>query len=170
MVKADIRGYIDVVDFFREEEATDKKSALRTSEAENKCEVVTSHKLSALYDDDVLDKWSKGDKAYPVLERTGSRISTEEAEEVITRDFTTLLEEIRSSPDMRKKIEEILDEKISEITEDIKNGELPDMVSASNELLDAVEESGIKTETNCKRVGFRHPSNRWYLREEYQDF
>lgn len=169
MVKADIQGYLDVVDFFRDEGATDKKSAIRTSQAEKDCEVVTTHKLNALYDEEILDKWSKGDSAYPVLEKTGNRISADKAEEVVSSSFPQLLDEIMNSSEKKEAVNGQLDEKqLSEIANDIKNGELPDMVTASNDLLDAIEDSDIDVETECQRVGFRHPSNRWYLTDEYQ--
>lgn len=168
MVKTDLKGYVNTVGFFHNEGATSEEKAIRTAIVEEQCEPASSHKLNALYKEGILDKWQKGDgKPYPVKELSGDRIDGETAESLLDSWFPELVEELRSSPKKARKVEEELDENFEELAEKSEDGELPDKVNASKTLLEAVRESGVKVETNWTEVGFRTPSNRWHLKEQY---
>ena len=170
MVKADVKGYVDIVGFFYNEDANGEDEAIRTAVVENQCESASSHKLNALHEEGILDKWQKGNgKAYPVKEVSGDRIDGEKAERLLDSWFPDLVSELRDAPGKLEEVEEELDdeEKFEELAQEVGSDDLSDKVSASKKLLEAVRESGIEVETNRVEIGFRNPSNRWYLKENY---
>jgi len=168
MVQADISSYINIVDFFREEEAKNQSSALRTIEAEKKSNEVSSHKLDALHDEGILERWHKGSgDPYPVKEKTGERIGGDEAEELVNDWFPDLVSEVKDSRKRKAIDEELEDDSFKELSKSAKSKDLSEKVSASNKLLDALEEVNLQIETEFTRIGFRRPSHRWYLSENY---
>lgn len=170
MVKADIAGYIEILGFFHDEEAETEEDAIRTKIVEEQCEPASSHKLDAMHDEGILDRWQKGNgKPYPVKELSGDRIDGDTAESIVDRWFPDLVEELRES-DKLKDVENELDEKeFEELADKSENGQLPEKVNAYKTLLEAIREAEVELETQWTEIGFRTPSYRWYLEDYYFD-